>query len=112
VNGNAFSEGPSKWSEAAEEDEVVEGAFVHKQVGHNQVLLTRLGGEICAVSAICSHAGGPLDELPIEDGQLHCPWHGSRFDLRTGQVIHGPATAAIPVFETRTREGKVEIRRP
>ena len=112
VNRNAFSEGPSKWSAAAEEDEVVEGAFVHKQVGHNQVLLTRLGGEICAVSAICSHAGGPLDELPIEDGQLHCPWHGSRFDLRTGQVSHGPATAAIPVFETRTREGKVEIRRP
>ena len=112
VNRNAFSSGPKKWSEAADEEQVVEGSFIRKQVGKNQVLLTRVNGEIFAAGAICSHVGGPLDELPIEDGQLHCPWHGSRFDLRSGHVTHGPATAANPVFETRTREGKVEIRRP
>lgn len=112
VNRNAFTSGPKAWRAVAEEDEVAEGARVRKQVGNNQVLLSRLGGEFCAVSAVCSHAGGPLDELPIEDGQLHCPWHGSSFDLRSGRVTHGPATAALPVFEVRTREGKVEIRRP
>jgi len=111
VNRNAFLSGPKKWTAAADEGEVVEGSFTHKQVGKNQVLLTRLNGEICAASAICSHAGGPLDELPLDEGQLHCPWHGSRFDLRSGQVTHGPATVANPIFETRTREGKVEIRR-
>lgn len=112
VNRNAFSSGPRKWSEAAPEAEVVEGSLVRKQVGKNQVLLTRVKGEICAVGAICSHEGGPLDELPMEDGQLRCPWHGSRFDLHSGRVAHGPATVANPVFETRIREGKVEVRRP
>lgn len=112
VNRNAFSEGPSKWREVAEESEVVEGSFIRKQAGSNRVLLTRMEGEICAASAICSHSGGPLDELPLEDGQLHCPWHGSRFELGSGKVTHGPATVAIPVFETRVRAGKVEIRRP
>jgi nitrite reductase/ring-hydroxylating ferredoxin subunit len=112
INRNAFSSGPKKWTSVADESEVVEGAFVHKQVGTNQVLLTRLQGELCAASATCSHAGGPLDELPLEDGQLHCPWHGSRFQLRDGRVTHGPALVANPVFETRVREGKVEIRRP
>jgi nitrite reductase/ring-hydroxylating ferredoxin subunit len=112
VNRNAFTSGPKAWRAVADEDEVVEGAQLRKQVGNNQILLSRLGGEFCAVSAICSHAGGPLDELPIEDGQLHCPWHGSRFDLRSGRVAHGPATAALPIFEVRTKEGKVEIRRP
>ncbi|HUY09608.1 MAG TPA: Rieske (2Fe-2S) protein [Candidatus Dormibacteraeota bacterium] len=111
VNRNAFTSGPKKWTAVADESEVVEGAFTHKQAGKNEVLLTRLNGEMCAASAICSHAGGPLDELPLEDGQLHCPWHGSQFELRTGHVTHGPATAANPVFETRTKEGKVEIRR-
>ncbi|MGC2191362.1 MAG: Rieske 2Fe-2S domain-containing protein [Candidatus Dormiibacterota bacterium] len=111
VNRNAFTSGPKKWSEVADESEVAEGSFTHKQVGKNQVLLTRLNGEICAASAVCSHAGGPLDELPLEDGQLQCPWHGSQFSLRTGYVTHGPATVAIPLFETRTKDGKVEIRR-
>jgi nitrite reductase/ring-hydroxylating ferredoxin subunit len=111
VNRNAFTSGPKKWTAVAEENEVVDGSFVRKQVGKNQVLLTRLDGEICAASAICSHAGGPLDELPLRDGQLHCPWHGSQFELRTGHVTHGPATVAVPVYETRTKEGQVEIRR-
>jgi nitrite reductase/ring-hydroxylating ferredoxin subunit len=112
VNRNAFTSGPKAWRAVADETDVVEGARIRKQVGNNQVLISRLGGEFCAVSAVCSHAGGPLDELPIENGQLHCPWHGSRFDLRTGRVIHGPATAALPVFDVRTKDGKVEIRRP
>ncbi len=111
VNHNAFSSGPKKWTEVAAEGEVSEGSFTRKQVGRNQVLLTRLDGEICAANAICSHAGGPLDELPIEDGQLHCPWHGSHFELRSGRVTHGPATIANPVFEVRTKAGRVEIRR-
>lgn len=111
VNRNAFSSGPKAWRALADQEEIVEGVRVRKQVGNNQVLLTRLGGEFCAVSAICSHAGGPLDELPIEDGQLRCPRHGSSFDVRSGGVTHGPATAPLPAFEVRTREGKVEIRR-
>jgi nitrite reductase/ring-hydroxylating ferredoxin subunit len=112
VNRNAFTSGPKAWRAVTDEADVVEGARIRKQVGNNQVLISRLGGEFCAVSAICSHAGGPLDELPIENGQLHCPWHGSRFDLRSGRVIQGPATAALPVFDVRTKDGKVEIRRP
>jgi nitrite reductase/ring-hydroxylating ferredoxin subunit len=111
VNRNAFTSGPKAWRAVADEEEVVEGARVRKQVGNNQVLLTRLDGEFCAVSAVCSHAGGPLDELPIEGGQVHCPWHGSSFAVRSGRVTHGPATAAIPAFEVRTKDGRVEIRR-
>jgi len=111
VNRNAFTSGPDGWRAVADESEVAEGAQVRKQVGDNQVLLTRLDGEFCAVSAVCSHAGGPLDELPIEGGQVHCPRHGSSFAVRSGRVTHGPATAAIPAFDVRIREGKVEIRR-
>ncbi|MGH7666582.1 MAG: Rieske 2Fe-2S domain-containing protein [Candidatus Dormibacteria bacterium] len=112
VNRNAFNSGPKKWTAVADEGEVVDDAFVRKQAGNNQVLLRRFEGQVCAVGAVCSHAGGPLDELPLEDGQLHCPWHGSHFDLRSGRVTHGPATTPNPVFETRVNQGKVEIRRP
>ncbi|MGH7610842.1 MAG: Rieske 2Fe-2S domain-containing protein [Candidatus Dormibacteria bacterium] len=112
VNRNAFTEGPDKWQEVAPDAEIEEGVFLRKQVGNNKVLLTRVQGTICAASAVCPHAGGPLDELPLEDGELRCPWHGSHFDIRTGRVTHGPATSPNVVFQTRVREGKVELRRP
>ncbi|HVA21134.1 MAG TPA: Rieske 2Fe-2S domain-containing protein [Candidatus Micrarchaeia archaeon] len=112
VNRNAFSEGPSQWCPAASAGELEEGAVVRREVGGRQVMLTRLDGEICAASAICSHSGGPLDELGVEDGQVRCPWHGSRFALRTGRVTRGPATVANPVFQTRVRQDRVEIRLP
>jgi nitrite reductase/ring-hydroxylating ferredoxin subunit len=39
-----------------------------------------------------------------------CPWHGSRFDLCTGEVRAGPAVYPQPRYETRVRSGLVEIR--
>lgn len=41
--------------------------------------------------ATCPHLGGPLDRAPIEDGCITCPWHGYRFDLRTGKSADGRA---------------------
>ncbi|MGA9919995.1 MAG: Rieske 2Fe-2S domain-containing protein [Candidatus Dormiibacterota bacterium] len=110
VNRNAFTEGPIRWQAVTAEKEIHQGTLLTKMVGDCRIVLTRFGGEVCAASAVCSHAGGPLDELPLEEGQLHCPWHGSRFDLRSGRVTTGPAVVANPVFETRTREGMVEVR--
>ena len=34
----------------------------------------------------CPHQGGPLDDAPVHDGCITCPWHGYRFDLTTGQA--------------------------
>jgi len=40
-----------------------------------------------------------------------CPWHGSTFRIADGAVVHGPATARQPVFDTRiTESGRVQVR--
>ncbi|HET7409731.1 MAG TPA: hemerythrin domain-containing protein, partial [Paracoccaceae bacterium] len=59
----------------------------------------------------CSHFGGPLDEGWVQDGGLVCPWHGSRYCLRTGRVLDGPSVAPQPRHAVRLRAGMVEIRR-
>jgi nitrite reductase/ring-hydroxylating ferredoxin subunit len=46
-------------------------------------------GEIVAHSTICPHWLGPLEEAIPENGIVRCPWHGYRFDLRTGMNTDG-----------------------
>jgi nitrite reductase/ring-hydroxylating ferredoxin subunit len=80
------------------------------EVEGKHVLLCRENGEVFAIGAVCSHAGGPLDQGKIRDGCVQCPWHDSVFDLRDGSIVHGPATQPQASFETRVRSGRIEIR--
>ena len=46
-------------------------------------------GELAAHATVCPHWLGPLDAAPIEDGCVRCPWHGYRFDVRSGASVDG-----------------------
>jgi nitrite reductase/ring-hydroxylating ferredoxin subunit len=82
-------------------------------VGRVPVLLARAqGGELCALASTCTHLGGPLAEGTREGDTVVCPWHGSRFDLRTGAVVQGPAVFPQPRLEARVRGGKIEVGLP
>jgi nitrite reductase/ring-hydroxylating ferredoxin subunit len=77
------------------------------------VLVSRSeGGEACAIANTCTHRGGPLNEGGRDGGVVTCPWHGSRFDPCSGEVLRRPAREQPQQrFETRVREGKIEVRR-
>jgi nitrite reductase/ring-hydroxylating ferredoxin subunit/uncharacterized membrane protein len=98
------------WQAACRVDELVDGEAITATVAGNQVAVVRSRGQIYALAAVCSHAGGPLDRGTVRDGTLVCPWHGSAFCLADGAVERGPATAPQPAYETRTRGDLVEVR--
>ena len=75
------------------------------------VVLLRQGMQFSAISATCPHAGGPLDEGTLNDGVVECPWHGSRFCMRDGRVLTGPATVNAPRYDVRVHNGQVEVKR-
>jgi nitrite reductase/ring-hydroxylating ferredoxin subunit/uncharacterized membrane protein len=75
------------------------------------VALVRHCGRVSAMGARCSHMGGPLDEGWLLNGGLVCPWHGSRYDLETGQPVDGPSTCPQPRYAVRVRDGIIEIKR-
>ena len=94
-----------------QESELRGGAMRVADVNGTPVLLSRSeSGEVCAISNICTHVGGPLDEGGREGNVVTCPWHGSRFDLCSGAVLQGPAREPQQRFEVRVRDGKVEVR--
>lgn len=111
VDQTVFDRGPSDWTRALPVDELEGSAPVSVQVGDTPVLLVRDGDEVLALHDRCSHRGCSLSDGDVEDGAIVCPCHGSRFDLRSGAIRQGPATAPQPVLEARTRAGCVEVRR-
>jgi nitrite reductase/ring-hydroxylating ferredoxin subunit len=75
------------------------------------IFFLKRGDLISAISDTCSHAGGPLHEGMIEDSVVICPWHSSRFDIRTGRVRAGPATMSQVRYDVRVQDGRIEVRR-
>ncbi len=110
VNHTASLSGPGEWTDVAADSGVTEGALTAVDVDARKVLLTRVAGKVCALENTCTHAGGPLNEGTVEDGEVVCPWHGSRFRLSDGAVRGGPATFPQPQFTTRKVRGRIQIR--
>ena len=79
-------------------NEVLEGElreFILKEV---EILAVKYSGQIYCLQARCTHAGAPLVEGELNDDVLQCPWHGSRFNIKTGLVIRGPAVKQLLMY--------------
>ena len=63
--------------------------------------VVELEGELVAHSTICPHLLGPLDHSRVEGGCLRCPWHGHRFDVRTGRSTDGSGLKLLPAPQIR-----------
>jgi nitrite reductase/ring-hydroxylating ferredoxin subunit/uncharacterized membrane protein len=106
------------WEAAGEDYEAVlplesveEGKLYRVTAAGVPVVLLRRGLQFYALSATCPHAGGPLDEGALDGDIVECPWHGSRFCMRDGRVLTGPATVNAPRYDVRVRDGQVEVKR-
>ncbi|MBI2659057.1 non-heme iron oxygenase ferredoxin subunit [Candidatus Woesearchaeota archaeon] len=67
-----------------------------------EIALFNVDGEFFAVSNTCLHRGGPLGEGMLEGDVVTCPWHGWRYNVKTGQ------NAMIPTAKVQTYQVKVE----
>jgi nitrite reductase/ring-hydroxylating ferredoxin subunit/uncharacterized membrane protein len=94
-----------------EPDKLV-GAEIDVEGTRMPLVLLKKGRSVLALSAVCTHWGGPLAEGKLVNGDcVECPWHASQFSMTDGSVQQGPATAPQPVFEARVHEGNIEVRR-
>jgi 3-phenylpropionate/trans-cinnamate dioxygenase ferredoxin component len=78
------------------------GAVQAEIAGHKVAVVRDSAGDIHAIDDTCSHANVSLSEGDVEDGEIECWLHGSRFDLRSGKPTGLPATAPIAVYPVKT----------
>jgi nitrite reductase/ring-hydroxylating ferredoxin subunit/uncharacterized membrane protein len=110
VNHTVFEHRTQEWTPVLADAELGEGEYRKVTAGEAAVLLVRDAGQLYALANTCSHAGGPLDEGELVDGCVVCPWHASAFRLADGSIVRGPASTPQPAYQTRVRNGKIEVR--
>jgi Ferredoxin subunits of nitrite reductase and ring-hydroxylating dioxygenases len=71
------------------------------QISGKTILISRFGGKFYATDEKCTHVGGPLSNGKLSDNIITCPWHGSKFDIKTGSVVEGPAKTPLKTFEVK-----------
>lgn len=107
---------PEGWQDVGPFDDLPEAVPVRREIGDVSVVVVRSGQRVYALSGTCAHLDGPLYEGSVSDVErepcLTCPWHGSTFRLRDGQVVHGPSTAPQPAMAVRVENGRVLLRAP
>jgi nitrite reductase/ring-hydroxylating ferredoxin subunit len=77
-----------------------------------RISIARVDGRLYAFDDLCTCTDEPC---PLSGGLLTgttvtCQCHGSRFDIKTGAVINGPAINALGVHEVHEVDGHIQFR--
>jgi FtsP/CotA-like multicopper oxidase with cupredoxin domain/nitrite reductase/ring-hydroxylating ferredoxin subunit len=79
--------------------DVAAGKMIVVQAHGEDVVVYNVAGSYYATQGVCTHAGGPLHKGELEGECIVCPWHGSRFNVRDGSVLNGPARRPLKSYQ-------------
>ncbi|WP_343708577.1 Rieske 2Fe-2S domain-containing protein [Mycobacterium sp.] len=100
-----------EWTPVLALDSLQDGKPQRVEVEGVGLVVCRTGdGKVSAFGEYCPHLAAPMADGWVERGRIVCPWHGSRFDVDSGEVLRGPAAASLPHYEARIRDGMIEVR--
>ena len=93
-------------------DELPEGETLRVEANGYVLTIVKLSGEFHAFQEFCTHRYGPLSEGKFCGFEVECPWHRSRFDVRTGKVTEGPAKVDLKTFLVKVEGGDIVVSVP
>ena len=82
------------------------------RAGARRIVVARIESGPVAFDDRCTHKGGPLSDGALACGTVQCPWHGSQFDVKSGDVRRGPAADRISTYEIREGNGRLWLKVP
>lgn len=77
-------------------------------VNGTEVALFNVDGEFFAISNTCLHRGGPLGEGMLDGDVVTCPWHGWRYNVKTGTNVMLP-TAKVANYQVKVEGNDVMV---
>lgn len=99
----------SKWVSIGTPIEIANNECKIVEISYKNIAVFNLDGTFCAIEDNCPHQHMPIADGLVENGTITCPFHGAKFDLRTGQLLAPPACENLTTYPTRVVDGEVQI---
>jgi len=93
----------AQYQKLCNRNDIEDNQMIVVEIEEKNILVTKINGEFYAVENNCTHENLPLNGGQVYDGQIQCPHHGARFDIKTGKATQFPA-----VMELKTYKVKIE----
>jgi naphthalene 1,2-dioxygenase ferredoxin component len=101
----------NNFEDVAAAEELPDGDVVGRVLNGREIALYRLGDEVFATDATCTHGNASLCGGFVEpDGSIECPLHQGRFDIRSGRALCAPLTQDLTVHPVQLVGGRVLVR--
>ncbi|MDB4539440.1 Rieske 2Fe-2S domain-containing protein [Saprospiraceae bacterium] len=100
-----------EWLELGNVKDLEEKKLYPKNFERVNFLISKVDTKVYAVQNQCIDSILPIDSGKLEEHFLICPWHGCRYDLKTGKAENQPQKQ-LEIFPVEIEEGgllKVEI---
>ena len=97
-------------TKVASTKDVEPGEAIAVEAGGQRIAVFNVNGAFYAIGDTCTHRSGPLSQGKVEDATVTCPWHGAKFDIRTGNVLSPPAPAGVASYKVVVEDGEIKIK--
>lgn len=95
----------------ADINEIKSSQMKEVEVEGQKILIANIKEKYYAIGNICTHEGGPLANGTLHDFEVECPWHGSKFDVRTGEVTNLPASEPELSYEIKVEGNQILVKK-
>src|SRR6476661_10555631 len=90
-------------------EDIAPGTCYRVIISGKELAIFNVDGQFYVTQAECTHRGGPLCEGSLSADVVSCPWHGSQFNVRTGEVVGPPAENPLTTYQVEVRDGVIFI---
>jgi len=101
---------PDEFVPVAKAAELAPGQMKWVAVNGERLVLANVEGTYYAISDVCGHRNAPLSRGKLNGYLIECPLHFAQFDVRTGELVNGPVSTAVAVYQVRVDGETVYIK--
>ena len=87
-------------------EDLTAGKVFEKKIMAKRVAVFNHEGNLYGLESDCKHMRASLATGKIADGVVKCPWHGWRYELKTGQCINVPG-ADLKQYDVEVVDGEI-----
>lgn len=98
-----------EWHPVIKASELEDEEPEHARIGDTLVCVVKQDGEIYAINDVCTHEFALLSEGFCDEGEVECPLHQARFDIKTGKCTAGPAEESVASYKVKIEDDQVYV---